>query len=74
MEERTRVPMLTPRAVGQKTKYKPNQKAVDKEKRKVKTVLNLMSTDVIDCKKFSSWRRLVRVTAYVFKIIQIFEG
>ena len=52
----------------------PNQKAVDKEKRKVKTVLNLMSTDVIDCKKFSSWRRLVRVTAYVFKIIQILKA
>ena len=52
----------------------PNQKAVDNEKRKVKTVLNLMSTDVIDCKKFSSWRRLVRVTAYVFKIIQILKA
>ena len=43
------------------------------EQRKVKIVLNFASTkaeEVMNIKKFSSWRRLIRDTAYVRRFIQ----
>ena len=49
------------------------QQEIDTEQRKVKIVLNLASTkaeEVMNMKKFSSWRRLIRVTAYVRRFIQ----
>ena len=43
---------------------------IDKEKRKEKTVLIVREVeDATDCKKFSSWRKLIRVTAYVFRFL-----
>ena len=46
-----------------------NQKEVNREKRKCQAVYNVSVSreDAIDCKKFSEWRRLVRVTAYVMR-------
>ena len=52
----------------------PDPIAVNEEKRKVKAVLHLTETEVIYCQKFSSWKRLVRVTGYVFKSIQILKA
>ena len=52
----------------------PDCAAVDEEKRKVKAVMNLTSTEVIDCEKTSSWKRLLRVTAYVFRFIHILKA
>ena len=40
------------------------------ERRKVKPVLQLTeASEVIPCKKFSNWRKLLRVTAYVLRFI-----
>ena len=49
------------------------QQETDAEQRQVKIVLNLATTkseDVMNTKKFSSWRRLIRVTAYVRRFIE----
>ena len=49
------------------------QQEIDTEQRKVTIVLNLASTkaeEVMNMKKFSSWRRLIRVTAYVRRFLQ----
>lgn len=43
---------------------------IDKEKKKESTVLLTRGVEgAIDCKKFSSWRNLIRVTAYVFRFL-----
>ena len=46
----------------------PNE--VEKERRKAQAVLLTRSPEVNDCKKFSSWRKLVRVTTYVLRFIR----
>ena len=51
---------------------KAEEREVDKEKRTEKTVLLMKEPDdhdAIDCSKFSRWRKLIRVTAYVFRFI-----
>ena len=54
---------------------KTDQKALEEEKRKVQSVLTVTETDeLIDCTKFSSWKKLQRVTAYVFRAIQIMKS
>jgi rhamnose utilization protein RhaD (predicted bifunctional aldolase and dehydrogenase) len=43
------------------------------ERRKPRTVLHVANRDqveVIVCKKFSSWRKLLRITAYVRRFVQ----
>ena len=48
------------------------QLEVNAEKHKIKVVLNFPSTKaekIMNMKKFSSWRRLIRVTAYVKRCI-----
>ncbi|XP_033646408.1 uncharacterized protein LOC117305638 [Asterias rubens] len=48
---------------------KAEEREVNREK-KEKTVLMVKeAADAIDCNKFSSWRKLIRVTAYVFRFI-----
>ena len=52
---------------------------VNTERRKVHTVLVNKSAvnetvTPIECERFSSWRRLVRVTAYVFRFVQILKS
>ena len=42
---------------------------VEKERRKTQAILLTGSPEVIDCKKFSNWRKLVRTSAYVFRFI-----
>ena len=42
---------------------------VEKEYRKTQAILLTGSPEVIDCKKFSNWRKLVRTSAYVFRFI-----
>ena len=47
-----------------------NPVANDDEKRKVKRVnVHMIEAQIIDCSKFSSWRKLVRVTAYVLRFV-----
>ncbi|XP_033106332.1 uncharacterized protein LOC117108428, partial [Anneissia japonica] len=49
---------------------KAKESDVDLEKRKVRTVLVVQNHEKsIDENKYSSWRRLVRVTAYVFRFL-----
>nr|XP_054768267.1 uncharacterized protein LOC129275809 [Lytechinus pictus] len=49
----------------------PDSREVEKEKRKVYQVaLAEIQSEPIDCKKFSRWRKLVRVTAYVQRFIR----
>ncbi|XP_033111024.1 uncharacterized protein LOC117112079 [Anneissia japonica] len=50
---------------------KADVKELDKEKKKEKTILIVNAEDkkAIDCKKYSSWRKLIRFTAYVFRFI-----
>jgi hypothetical protein len=60
---------------GQRSPYQQqNQTKEDQaERRKPRTVLQVANRDqaeVIVCKKFSSWRRLLRVTAYVRRFVQ----
>ena len=50
---------------------KPDQEEVEKECRKtevVGAVSTVTTTCAIDCERFSSWRRLVRVTAWVLRM------
>ncbi|XP_014673726.1 PREDICTED: uncharacterized protein LOC106813985 [Priapulus caudatus] len=44
---------------------------VEKERRKEQSVLLVTKPgeEVIDCKRFSSWRKLIRVTSYVLKFV-----
>ena len=42
---------------------------VEKERRKTQAILLTSSPEVIDYKKFSNWRKLVRTSAYVFRFI-----
>ena len=44
-------------------------KEVEKERRKAQVILLTCSPEVIDCKKFSNWRKLVRTSAYVLRFI-----
>ena len=46
-----------------------DQNEVEKERRKAQVVMFTRSTEVIDCKRFSSWRKLVRASAYVLRFI-----
>ena len=46
-----------------------DQSEVEKERRKVQVAMFTRSPEVIDCKKFSSWRKLVRASAYVLRFI-----
>ena len=48
----------------------PDPVAIDVEKRRVKQVLHVTEAQVIDCSKFSSWRKLVRVTAFVLRFVR----
>ena len=48
-----------------------DQIEVNRERRQAQTVGVLTTTqDAIDCKKFSNWRKLVRVTAYALRFIR----
>ena len=42
----------------------------DPEKRKVQVNVAEVNPEIIDCEKFSKWRRLIRVTAYVLRFIK----
>ena len=42
---------------------------VEKERRKTQAILLTSSPEVIDCKKFSNWRKLVRTSSYVFRFL-----
>lgn len=45
------------------------------ERRKTQTVLVInMTVNPIECERFSKWRKLVRVTAYVFRFVQILKS
>ena len=47
-----------------------SEKVDQSERRKVQPVFQVThSVDVIACEKFSSWRRLIRITAYVLRYI-----
>ncbi|XP_063955361.1 uncharacterized protein LOC135154088 [Lytechinus pictus] len=53
------------------TEETPDSREVEKEKRKVHQVaLAEVQSEPIDCKKFSRWRKLVRVTAYVQRFVR----
>ena len=43
---------------------------VEKERRKTQAILLNGCPEVIDCKKFSNWRKLVRTSAYVFRFVR----
>ena len=43
------------------------------EKRSAKVIMHATSTEVIDCTRVSSWKRLLRVTAYVFRFVQVLK-
>ena len=48
-----------------------DQSEIDRERRKAQTICALTTRqDAIDCKKFSTWRKLVRVTAYTLRFIR----
>ena len=50
--------------------FAADQSEVEKERRKPQVILKLANQpELIDCKKFSNWRRLVRVSAYVLRFI-----
>ena len=50
--------------------YTADQSGVEKERRKPQVVIKLaQQPELIYCKKFSNWRRLVRVSAYVLRFI-----
>ena len=64
--------LLLPEDEWPKAESTADQNEVEKERRKIQAIMKLtsqQSTEVIDCKKFSSWRRLVRVSAYVLRFI-----
>jgi len=46
----------------------PDVKEVNKEKRKAQAVYTAaVSESITNCERFSTWKRLLRVTAYVFR-------
>ncbi|XP_070548332.1 uncharacterized protein [Ptychodera flava] len=48
----------------------PDQTELDKEERKTQQILVTQeSPEILDCTRFSSWMRLIRVTAYVLRFI-----
>ena len=47
----------------------PDEKEVAKEVRKIVCIVQT-AENVIDSKKYSSWRKLIRITAYVFRFIK----
>ncbi|XP_030849642.1 uncharacterized protein LOC115927653 [Strongylocentrotus purpuratus] len=52
-----------------------DQKHENLERRKTQTVLVInMTVTPIECERFSKWRKLVRVTAYVFRYVQILKS
>ena len=51
-------------------KFTADQSEVEKERRKPQVVMKLANQpELIDCKKFSNWRRLVTVSAFVLRFI-----
>ena len=52
----------------------PNQEAVNEERHKVQQVFHMAGSKFLDCEKFSGWRKLVRVTAYVQRFVQIMKA
>lgn len=51
------------------SKSEPDQVS-DLEKRKVQKVILVATAQVLDCSRISDWRKLVRVTAYVFRFLK----
>ncbi|XP_014678785.1 PREDICTED: uncharacterized protein LOC106818606 [Priapulus caudatus] len=52
-----------------------DQRSVEVEKKKSPAVLTVYETsDVIDCTRFSSWRKLLRVTAYVMRFVGMLKS
>ncbi|XP_030845028.1 uncharacterized protein LOC115918187 [Strongylocentrotus purpuratus] len=51
-------------------RVQPDPVEIDEEKRSIKRVLHITEAEVIDCSRFSSWRRLVRVTAYILRFVR----
>ncbi|XP_014667636.1 PREDICTED: uncharacterized protein LOC106809165 [Priapulus caudatus] len=50
--------------------FKAEINEINKEKKKEKTILLVREVEcAIDCTKFSKWRKLIRVTAYVFRFL-----
>ncbi len=67
------IPTITRKSVPEEVSNVDEEQEIDTEQRKVKIVLNFASTkaeEVMNIKKFSSWRRLIRVTAYVRRFIR----
>ncbi|XP_063960193.1 uncharacterized protein LOC135155221 [Lytechinus pictus] len=44
------------------------------ERRNVKAVMHIASPEVVDCTRVSSWRRLLRITAYVLRFARILKS
>eukprot|EP00057_Strongylocentrotus_purpuratus_P004640 XP_003729152.1 PREDICTED: uncharacterized protein LOC100889568 [Strongylocentrotus purpuratus] len=52
-----------------------DQRAVDSEQRKSPAVFSVHETsELLECKKFSKWRKLLRVTAYVMRFVNILKS
>jgi hypothetical protein len=48
-----------------------DRKEIDKEKRQVKIVCSVaVSKPLFDCKRFSKWKRVIRITSYIKRFIQ----
>ncbi|XP_014672987.1 PREDICTED: uncharacterized protein LOC106813369 [Priapulus caudatus] len=62
--------LLLPEEEWPKSIPRADVNEVNREKRNIKIVLTVREVkEAIDCKKFSRWRKLIRVTAYVFRFI-----
>jgi transposase InsO family protein len=49
----------------------PDRKEIDKERRQVKIVCPVaVSKPLFDCKRFSKWKRVIRITSYIKRFIQ----
>ena len=48
----------------------PEEAAVNAEKRRVQQIFHVAESEPICCTKFSSWRRLIRSTAYVHRFLR----
>jgi hypothetical protein len=49
----------------------PDRKEIDKECRQVKIVYPIaVSKPLFDCKRFSKWKRVIRITSYIKRFIQ----
>ena len=62
--------LCTPKDEWPKDKSVPEKTETDVEMRKVKRVLHMTGAEIINCERFSSWRRVVRVTAYVHRYVK----